>query len=84
MDWAKMASYLVGRVVVHGERRAREMEEVAGTVEEAGVEPIMVNAIVRRMGWSVGLGLKDAFGGQAPADYREFAARIEALRKTVA
>jgi 3-hydroxyisobutyrate dehydrogenase-like beta-hydroxyacid dehydrogenase len=76
MDWVKMASYLVGRVAVHGERRAREMEEVAGTVEEAGVEPIMVSAIVRRMDWSAELGLREAFGGKAPADYREFAAGV--------
>src|SRR5581483_2151821 len=28
-DWDKLADYVVGRVVVHGERRAREMDEVA-------------------------------------------------------
>ena len=32
MDWKKLADYVVGRVVVHGERRAREMEEVAETL----------------------------------------------------
>jgi 3-hydroxyisobutyrate dehydrogenase-like beta-hydroxyacid dehydrogenase len=84
MDWKKMASYLVGRVVVHGERRAREMEEVAGTVEEAGVEPVMVEAIVRRMDWSAQLGLREVFGGKAPANYREFAAQVAALRKKIA
>jgi 3-hydroxyisobutyrate dehydrogenase-like beta-hydroxyacid dehydrogenase len=82
MDWPKLASYLVGRVTVHGERRAREMEEVAGTVEEAGVQPIMVEAIVRRMDWSVQLGLRGAFGGKAPADYREFASKVAELQKT--
>ena len=29
IDWEQLADYMVGRVVVHGERRAREMEEVA-------------------------------------------------------
>ena len=29
VDWKKLADYMVGRVVVHGERRAREMDEVA-------------------------------------------------------
>ncbi len=76
MDWAKLASYLVGRVVVHGERRAREMEEVAETVREAGVEPMMAEATVRRMDWSAQLNLKEAFGGKAPADYREFARKV--------
>lgn len=82
MDWPKLATYLVGRVTVHGERRAREMEEVAGTVEESGVEPVMVEAIVRRMDWSVQLGLREAFGGKAPANYREFAAKVSELQNT--
>jgi 3-hydroxyisobutyrate dehydrogenase-like beta-hydroxyacid dehydrogenase len=84
MDWPKLASYLVGRVVVHGERRAREMEEVAGTVEETGVDPVMTAAIVRRMDWSAQLGLREVFGGKAPANYREFVAKVAALRKTAA
>ncbi len=79
MDWPKLATYLVGRVVVHGERRAREMEEVAETVREAGVDPIMVEATVRRMDWSVQLGLRDAFEGKAPSSYREFADKVAAL-----
>ena len=82
MDWPKLASYLVGRVVVHGERRAREMEEVAGTLADAGVDPIMVDAIVRRMDWSAESGLKELFGGQAPASYQEFAAKVATLQKT--
>src|SRR6185295_15627737 len=40
IDWQKLADYMVGRVVVHGERRAREMEEVAETLRAIGVEPI--------------------------------------------
>ena len=76
MDWPKLASYLVGRVVVHGERRAREMEEVAETVHEAGVEPMMAEATARRMDWSAQLNLKQAFDGKTPADYREFARKV--------
>ena len=38
VQFEKLASYLVSRVAVHGERRTREMEEVVKTVEEAGVE----------------------------------------------
>ncbi len=75
-DWPKFASYLVGRVVVHGERRAREMEEVASTMREAGVDPFMVDAIVRRMDWSAELGLRELFDGQAPVSYRQFAAKV--------
>src|SRR5437867_6557415 len=31
IDWNQLANYMIGRVAVHSERRAREMEEVAGT-----------------------------------------------------
>src|ERR1700683_4944020 len=62
---------MVGRVVVHGERRAREMEEVAATLREIDIEPIMAEAIVRRMDWSVEAGLKQLFGGEAPKSYRD-------------
>jgi hypothetical protein len=66
---------------VHGERRAREMEEVAATLREIDIEPIMAEAIVRRMDWSAGLGLKQIFHGEAPKSYREV---VEAIApKTV-
>jgi 3-hydroxyisobutyrate dehydrogenase-like beta-hydroxyacid dehydrogenase len=81
IDWAEMATYMVGRVVVHGERRAREMEEVAETLRSSGVDPIMAEAAVRRMDWSAHLGLKKRFGGEAPAHYREFATAVAELDK---
>jgi 3-hydroxyisobutyrate dehydrogenase-like beta-hydroxyacid dehydrogenase len=71
IDWPKLADYMIGRVVVHGERRAREMEEVAETLRSLDIEPIMAEAIVRRMDWSAQLGLKQRFGGEAPKGYRE-------------
>ncbi len=71
IDWKQLADYMVGRVVVHGERRAREMEEVAATLREIDIEPIMAEAIVRRMDWSVEAGLKQHFGGEAPKSYRD-------------
>lgn len=77
LDWAEMATYMVGRVVVHGERRAREMEEVAETLRSSGVDPIMAEATARRMDWSAKLGLKKRFGGEGPATYRDFAEAVE-------
>jgi 3-hydroxyisobutyrate dehydrogenase-like beta-hydroxyacid dehydrogenase len=71
IDWKQLANYMVGRVVVHGERRAREMEEVAATLRDIDIEPIMAEAIVRRMDWSAELGLKQMFHGEAPKNYRE-------------
>lgn len=71
IQWKELADYMVGRVVEHGARRAREMEEVAATLREIDVEPIMAEAIVRRMDWSVEAGLKQIFHGEAPKNYRQ-------------
>jgi len=66
IDWQKLADYMVGRVVVHGERRAREMEEVAETLRAIGVEPIMAEATARRQDWSAELDLRSYFGPEGP------------------
>ena len=71
IDWKKLADYMVGRVVVHGERRAREMDEVARTLEELGIEPMMAAATARRMDWAADLGLRETFGGEFPKTYQE-------------
>jgi 3-hydroxyisobutyrate dehydrogenase len=76
MNWKQLASYMVGRVVEHGERRARELEEVAATLRAIGVEPIMTEATVRRQDWCAQLDLLADFGGRAPRDYR---AVVEAI-----
>jgi 3-hydroxyisobutyrate dehydrogenase-like beta-hydroxyacid dehydrogenase len=81
INWSEMATYMVGRVVVHGERRAREMEEVVETLRSSGVDPIMAEATARRMDWSAQLDLKKMFGGEAPASHREFAERVAELDK---
>jgi 3-hydroxyisobutyrate dehydrogenase-like beta-hydroxyacid dehydrogenase len=81
IKWKELADYMVGRVVVHGERRAREMEEVAATLREIDIEPIMAEAIVRRMDWSVEAGLKQLFRGEAPKSYREVVDAV--AKKTV-
>ena len=71
IDWKKLADYMVGRVVVHGERRAREMDEVARTLEELGIEPMMAAATARRMDWAADLNLRETFGGEFPKTYQE-------------
>jgi 3-hydroxyisobutyrate dehydrogenase-like beta-hydroxyacid dehydrogenase len=71
IDWKQLADYMVGRVVVHGERRAREMYEVARTLEELGIEPMMAAATVRRMDWAADLNLRDAFAGGFPQTYQQ-------------
>jgi 3-hydroxyisobutyrate dehydrogenase-like beta-hydroxyacid dehydrogenase len=48
LDWAKIVPYNLERMANHGERRAAEMEEVAETLRELGVEPLMTAATVKR------------------------------------
>ena len=71
IDWKKLADYTVGRVVVHGERRAREMEEVAETLRAIGIDPIMAEAAARRQDWSAELDLRSHFGPEGPKTYQE-------------
>ncbi len=78
IDWKKLADYTSGRVVVHGERRAREMEEVAETLRAIGVDPIMAEATAQRQDWSAQMGLRSQFGPGGPKTYREV---LEAIRE---
>jgi 3-hydroxyisobutyrate dehydrogenase-like beta-hydroxyacid dehydrogenase len=48
LDWSKIVPYNLERMASHGERRAAEMEEVAATLRELGVEPLMTQATVKR------------------------------------
>ncbi len=48
LDWTKVVPYNLERMASHGERRAAEMEEVADTLRELGVDPLMTAATVKR------------------------------------
>ena len=52
VDWASQAHYMIARSLQHGTRRAEEMLEVAATVREAGLEPLMSEACARRQAWA--------------------------------
>ena len=71
IDWKQLADYTSGRVVVHGERRAREMEEVAETLKAIGIDPIMAEATARRQDWSAHMNLRAHFGPGGPKTYQE-------------
>jgi 3-hydroxyisobutyrate dehydrogenase-like beta-hydroxyacid dehydrogenase len=78
IDWQKLANYMVSRTVIHGERRAREMEEVAETLESLGIEPIMAQAAARRQDWCARLGISSQFGSDGPRTYVEV---VNAIRE---
>jgi 3-hydroxyisobutyrate dehydrogenase len=71
IEWRKLADYAVGRMVVHGARRAKEMEEVAATLRAIGVEPIMAEATARRQQWSADMNLRARFGEEGPKTYAD-------------
>jgi 3-hydroxyisobutyrate dehydrogenase-like beta-hydroxyacid dehydrogenase len=54
MGWTgKLPDYLISRVAEHGLRRAAEMREVARTLSDVGVEPVMASATAERQAWLV-------------------------------
>lgn len=71
LDWNQVAHYLVGRTALHGQRRAHEMEEVARTLSEMGIDPIMASAAARRLQWFADLQLTQRFDRHAPTTYDE-------------
>ncbi len=59
LDWSKIAEYNLERMASHGERRAAEMEESAATLRELGLDPLMVDATVKRQRQMGALGKDD-------------------------
>lgn len=61
-DWHGLARYVISRALIHGKRRAEEMREVARTVADAGVEPMLARAVAERQDWAwqVGVAMGDA------------------------
>jgi 3-hydroxyisobutyrate dehydrogenase-like beta-hydroxyacid dehydrogenase len=51
-DWDRTARYMISRSLQHGRRRAEEMQQVARTVAEVGIEPLMSLACAQRQAWS--------------------------------
>ena len=76
LDWPKMADYNLERMASHGERRAAEMEESAATLRELGLDPLMVDATVKRQREMGALG-KDEAVSAAKAQGR--AAMLDAI-----
>ncbi len=54
MGWeGALPDYLVSRVAEHGRRRAAEMREVALTLRDVGLDPLMATAAAERQDWTV-------------------------------
>ncbi len=75
-DWNAKTRYLVSRALIHGRRRAEEMREVAKTIADAGLEPVMTRSTVARQDWAADLG---AVIGASHAGSAELGALLAAL-----
>jgi hypothetical protein len=54
MGWgAALPDYLISRIAEHGRRRVEEMREVARTLEDVKLEPLMARATAERQEWLV-------------------------------
>jgi 3-hydroxyisobutyrate dehydrogenase-like beta-hydroxyacid dehydrogenase len=64
-SWAERVDYNLDRMMVHGLRRAAEMDEVCSTLESLGVEPLLTRGTVERQRKIGALGLPPGRGLEA-------------------
>jgi len=76
LDWPKVIDYNLERMASHGIRRADEMVEVAVTLSELGIAPLMAEATVKRQRQMGELGKDD---GVRAAKREGGAAMLDAL-----
>jgi 3-hydroxyisobutyrate dehydrogenase-like beta-hydroxyacid dehydrogenase len=82
IDWHQQGAYFFSRVVQHGRRRAEEMREAANTVREAGVEPLMCEAIAGKQQWVADRAAAGVFEGLGQnARWEDYADRLVQRRQ---
>jgi 3-hydroxyisobutyrate dehydrogenase-like beta-hydroxyacid dehydrogenase len=81
LDWAKIVPYNLERMASHGERRAAEMDEVADTLRELGVEPLMTAATVKRQREMGQIGLQQSVRAALPLDRTAILGAISAATR---
>ncbi len=67
----QLANMLINRTAVAYERRISEMEDVAKTLEELGIEPFASRSTIERFAWMNDIRLKERLGGTAPDDFHK-------------
>lgn len=79
-DWPGLARYMIGRALLHGRRRAEEMREVARTVSDAGLEPLLSDVIAVRQDWAAdrGAAMGDITAADLPALLDAIVERVDA------
>ena len=81
LDFEQMGDYNIERMASHGERRAAEMEESAVTLRELGLEPLMVEATVKRQREMGALGKTESVRATLDDGRKAMLAAIGAVKK---
>lgn len=81
-DWPKQAAYMISRALIHGKRRAEEMREVAKTVHDAGVDPMLSAPTALRQDWAALRGKDVAQSALQPPDLKQILDELERIAKS--
>lgn len=71
VPFQQTAQRMIAADLVHAERRAFEVGESTELMNDLGVEPIMAEAIVKRLSKSAALGTREELGGVPPKTLRD-------------
>lgn len=80
-DWPKQAAYMMSRALIHGRRRAEEMREVAATMIDAGVEPLLSRQVAHRQDWAADKGARMTDAALKPPDLDKILTELAKLAK---
>ncbi len=83
-DWNAKTQYLISRALIHGRRRAEEMREVAKTIEDAGLEPVMTRSTVARQDGAADLGAVIGAARAGSAELGALLVELDAARRRIA
>lgn len=83
-SFPELVKHLIERHAVHGARRGDELVQVADSLREVGVEPIMASAGAERMRWDVQRGLQADFEGGQDPDWIDVLGKLDELRRAEA
>jgi len=78
LDWNRVIEYNLERMASHGVRRADEMDQVAETLREFGIEPLMAAATAARQQWLADLGVKERLGDRKTENRAELIPLLQA------
>jgi len=77
-NWTQNCDRVMPRTVIRAKRRADEMAQVAETLREIDIGPMMAEATERTLRWCSTLGLKEVYADGPAKAYREVLDRINA------